>query len=140
VVAPDDVAEDLVVSAVVRRVDDPLLLPGAPGVRAGRAECEVEPAGELEELSAALGHRRRGLCKGLAAPRTDFDLGRDQLADEVLFDLRPLGSRLEVLKAVDEPEAGRIEDGELLFDGNREVLAVFESLSRGADLLLWTEL
>src|SRR6266545_5320166 len=30
VVAPDDVAEDLVISPVVGRVDDPLVLPGAP--------------------------------------------------------------------------------------------------------------
>src|SRR6478752_7536596 len=38
VVAPDDIAEHLVVEAVVRRVDDPLLLPRAPRVRAGRGE------------------------------------------------------------------------------------------------------
>src|SRR5262249_32040133 len=35
VVAPDDVLEDLVVPPVVRSVDDPLVLPRAPRVRAG---------------------------------------------------------------------------------------------------------
>ena len=38
VVAPDDVAEELVVAAVVRRVDDPLLLPRAPRMRSCRGE------------------------------------------------------------------------------------------------------
>src|SRR5215210_1293312 len=38
VVPPDDVAKDLVVPAVVRRVDDPLLLPWAPRVRPRAAE------------------------------------------------------------------------------------------------------
>ena len=62
VVAPHDVAEQLVVAAVVRRVDDPLVLPAAPRVRAGGAEREPELARERPELRAALGHRRRRLA------------------------------------------------------------------------------
>ena len=42
VVAPDDVAEELVVAAVVRRVDDALLLPRAPRMRAGGRESDAE--------------------------------------------------------------------------------------------------
>jgi hypothetical protein len=140
VVAPDDIAEDFVVSAVVRRVDDPLLLPGAPRMRADGAERDVERAGELEQLPPALGHRRRRLGEGLAAARAHLDLGRDQLADEVLFHLGPLRGGLEFFKAVDQAQIGRVEDGELLFDRDREVSTSFERLARGADLLFGTEL
>ena len=87
VVPPDDVAEDLVVPAVVRRVDDPLLLPGAPRVRAGGAERDAEPVGELDELLAPLAHARGRLGERLAAAGPHLDLGGDQLADEVLLEL-----------------------------------------------------
>ena len=87
VVAPDDVAEDLVVAAVVRRVDDPLVLPAAPRMRAGRAELEPEVVGELGELRAALAHRFGGLGEGLAAAGPDLDLRGDQLADEMRLEL-----------------------------------------------------
>ena len=63
VVAPDDVAEELVVPAVVRRVDDALVLPAAPRVRAGRAERELLLAGERVELRAPLLHRRGRLAE-----------------------------------------------------------------------------
>src|SRR5438270_74847 len=58
VVPPDDVAEELVVPAVVRRVDDPLVLPAAPRVRAGRAEQGADRVGELPELRAPLADLR----------------------------------------------------------------------------------
>ena len=87
VVPPDDVAEQLVVPAVVRRVDDPLLLPRAPRVRAGRAERDPEPVRELGQLGAPLAQRLRRLGEALAAAGLDLDLGRDQLADEMRLEL-----------------------------------------------------
>ena len=84
VVPPDDVAQELVVPAVVRRVDDPLLLPVGPRMRARRAEREPERLDELAQLRAPLDHRARHVRERLAATRLDLHLGRDQLADEVL--------------------------------------------------------
>ena len=55
VVPPDDVAEQLVAAPVVRRVDDPLLLPGAPGMRARRAERDAELVRERAQLGSPLG-------------------------------------------------------------------------------------
>ncbi len=100
VVAPDDVAEQLVAHPVVRRVDDPLLLPRAPRVRAGRAEREAEAVGELAELGTALGDERDRVGEGLAAARPDLDLGRDQLTDEMRLELGALRGCLQLLEAV----------------------------------------
>src|ERR671929_157410 len=83
VVAPDDVAEDLVVAPVVRRIDDPLVLPAAPRVRARPAERDSEVAHERMQLRAPLAHARRSLGEPAAAAGADLDLGRDQLAHEV---------------------------------------------------------
>ena len=73
VVAPDDVAEQLVVAPVVRRVDDPLVLPAAPRMRAGRAEQDALLARERVQLRAPLGHLRgrprRSRRSGRCAPR-----------------------------------------------------------------------
>ena len=41
---------------------------------------------ELVQLRAPLGHVRHGLGERLAAPGADLDLGRDQLADEMLLE------------------------------------------------------
>src|SRR5262249_22041909 len=73
VVAPDDVAKELVVTPVVRRVDDALVLPPAPRVRAGCAERQLLLTRERVELGAALLHRRRGLLETGAAAGTDLD-------------------------------------------------------------------
>ena len=84
VVAPDDVPEDLVVPAVVGRVDDPLVAPARPGVRARRAEREAERLDERR--AAALGARRARAgtsANDALLPRLDLDLRGDQLADEV---------------------------------------------------------
>src|SRR5207248_5412381 len=61
VVAPDDVAEDLVVAAVVRRVDDSLLLPRAPGMRAGCGEGDPARVREPAKLPATLADEGRSL-------------------------------------------------------------------------------
>src|SRR5207302_7075513 len=60
VVAPDDVAQELVVAAVVRRVDHPLVLPWAPRMRAGAAERDPERIRQLAQLRTALAHLRGG--------------------------------------------------------------------------------
>ena len=90
VVAPDDVAEQLVVAAVVRRVDDPLVLPVGPGMRSRRGEPDPERLDEGVQLRAALRHRGGDLGEGLAAAGLDLDLRGDQLADEVRLERRPL--------------------------------------------------
>ena len=136
VVAPDDVAEDLVVPPVVRRVDDPLLLPRRPGVRAGRAERQLQRLDERLELGAPLHERGRDLGEGLAAPGLHLDLGGDQLADEVRLERRPLGRRLDLLEAVDEVEARRVEERELLLDRDGEVGALVECLAGVAEELV----
>ena len=76
VVAPCDVLEPLLHAPVVRRVDDSLLLPRAPGMRPGRSQRHAFPAGELEQPVAALllarrSHRRsRSLVpSGSRSPR-----------------------------------------------------------------------
>ncbi len=85
-------------------------------------------------------------CHGLhgwvptAASATHLDLRGDQLADEVFFERCSLGRGLELLEAVRERERLGVEDGELLFDGEREVGAVLVRLARGADLLFRGEL
>src|SRR3954465_9478820 len=135
-VAPDDVPQDLVVPPVVRRVDDPLVLPSAPGMRAGRREPDVEAADELGELLPALRHLLGDLRKRRTASRLDLDLGGDQLADEVLVELGARGGALELLEAIRQLERLRIDELELLLDRDREVLPVLEGLAGGPDLLV----
>src|SRR5437763_2728499 len=135
-VPPDDVLEDLVVPLVVRRVDDPLVLPPAPRVRARAAEADPELARELRELAAPLAHAGRTVRERLAAPGLDLDLGRDQLADEVLLEHGPLRRGLELLEPADEVEGRRIEERELLLDRDREVGRRLEALPGETDLLV----
>ena len=136
VVPPGDVAEQLVVAAVVRRVDDPLVLPAAPRMRAGCAEREAELARDRCELRAALHDLGRRLGEVGALARADLGLGGDQLADEVRLERRSLRRRLDLLEAVREVERLVVEQGELLFDRNGEVGAVLERRPRGGELLL----
>ena len=121
VVSPDDVPQQLVPQAVVRRVDDALFLPGAPGMGSRAAELDAEVVGQLAQLGAPLRHERRGLGEGLAAAGPDLDFGRDQLTDDVRLEVRSLGGSLQLLEAVRERERVRIEDRELLLDRDREV-------------------
>src|SRR6185503_3934875 len=121
IVAPDDVAEHLVVEAVVRRVDDPLLLPRAPRVRAGRGEGDSPRLDELPELLPALAEERSRVGEGVAAAGADLDLRRNQLADEMRLELGSPRRFLELLEAVDEAERLRVDQRELLLDGDREI-------------------
>ncbi len=139
VVAPHDVAQELVVPAVVRRVDDPLLLPVGPRVRARRAEEQAHRLDELTQLRATLGQRGGNIHERLLAPGADLDLGRDQLADEMLLERRALGGRLDLLEAVHEVERLRVEERELLLDGDREVRRVLEQRPGAGDHLLRRE-
>jgi len=119
----------------VRRVDDPLLLPRAPGVRAGRGERDSDLVGELVELPATLAEPRRGLLEGVGAAGADLHLGGDQLADQVLLERCPLRGRLQVFEAIRQVQRLGIEDGELLLDRDGEVLRGFELLAREGELL-----
>src|SRR5262249_11356488 len=121
VVAPDDVTQDLVVPAVVGRVDDALLLPRAPGMRAGCRQADADRVRELEQLRTALADLRGHLVERVAAAGADLDLRGDQLADEMLLERRALRRCLKLLEAIGEVESLRVEDGELLLDGDREV-------------------
>ena len=136
VVAPDDVAQELVVPPVVRRVDDPLLLPVRPRVRPGRAEQEPHRLDERLQLRAPLGDRRRDVRERLLLAGADLDLGGDELADEVLLERRPARRRLDVLEAVREVERLGIEERELLLDGDGEVGRGLELLARERDQLV----
>ena len=110
-----------------------------PRVRAGRAERDAERVDEGLQLRPPLRHRGRHVGEGLAAARLDLDLGRDQLADEVILERRPLRRRLHLLEAVDEAERDRVEERELLLDRDREVGARVEALPGGGQELLVTE-
>ena len=73
VVPPDDVAEDLVVAPVVRRVDDSLVLPELHGCVPVAPSAIAERSRELVQLRAALGRSprrpRRSSRSGPCAPR-----------------------------------------------------------------------
>src|SRR5207237_6986875 len=98
VVSPDDVAQDLVVQPVMRSVDDALVLPAAPRMRAGGSDCDAVRIDERPELSPALGHAVGCHGEGLAAPRLDLDLGGDELADEMLVELGSRGGFLQLFE------------------------------------------
>ena len=92
--------------------------------------------------SAASSARRSAIAagnvgeRGLLA-RLDLDLGGDQLADEVRLERRVLRRGVDLLEAVDEVERLGIEERELLFDRDGEVLGRLEALVRvGEDLLV----
>ena len=104
VVAPDDVAQELVISPVVRRVDDALLLPVGPRVRARRAEQEPHRLDERLELRATLRHGGWDVRERLLLASAHLYLGRDELAHEMLLERSPARGRLHVLEAVREIE------------------------------------
>src|SRR5262249_10075595 len=116
VVAPDDVSEQRVVPPVVGGVDDPLLLPWAPGVRPGRAQFDAESVSESPELGPSLADPGRGLREGRASSGTDLDLGRDQLADQMRLELGAPRPLLELPETIHERERVRAEGRELVLD------------------------
>ena len=136
VVAPDDVAEQLVVPPVVRCIDDALVLPPAPRMRARRRQSHAERFGQPAQLHPALAELLRRLGERLAAARPHLDLRGDQLPDEMRLQVGPLRGVADVLEAVDELERGRVEQRELLLDGDREVGNGLERRPRGREELL----
>src|SRR4051812_17456360 len=113
VVPPDDVAQQLVVPSVVGSVDDPLLLPRAPWMGAGRGKAYSERIRQRAKLRAPFADALHAVDEGLAAPGAHLRLGRDQLADEMRLELGADGRLLDLLEAADEAEGGGIEQREL---------------------------
>ena len=140
VVPPDDVAQQLVVAAVVRRVDDSLLLPRAPRMRAGRREPDAERIGERAQLRAPLADALHALGERVAAAGAHLGLGCDQLADEMRLELGAAPRPADLLEAADEAERRRIEQRELLLDRDGEVGNVLEPGLRGGQQLLVADL
>ena len=136
VVAPDDVPEDLVVPRVVRRVDDALVLPAAPRMSPRRRDRNVALRDELLQLVAALDHRVGDLREIVAASGLDLDLGRDQLADEMVVELGAGRRGLHLLEPVRQLERLGIEQRELLLDRDGEVPPLLERLASRSDLLV----
>ena len=104
-------------------------------MRSGRSEQDAHGLDERAQLRAALGHRRRHVRERLLAAGTDLDLGGDQLADQVLLERRALCCRFDLLEAVREVERLRVEERELLLDGDREVRRLLELSPRSVYLL-----
>src|SRR5213076_2639285 len=116
-----------------------LVLPAAPGVRARGTEADPQVARERCQLGAPLGDADGRLGKRRAAASLHLDLGRDQLADEMLLEDRAARRGLQLLEAAHEVERERIEERELLLDGDREVLGRLERLARRPQLLFRRE-
>src|SRR5205814_7083371 len=135
-----DVAEHFVIEAVVRRVDDPLLLPRTPGVRTGRGERDSARLRKRAKLLPPLAEERGRVGERTTAAGADLDLRRDQLAHEVRLELRSLRCLLELLEAVDEAERLGIDERKLLLDGHREIGNGLERLAREREHLLVAEL
>ena len=136
VVPPHDVAKDLVVPPVVRRVDDALVLPAAPRVRPGAAERKLQLARDTVDLAAPLLHGGRRLAEVLAATGAHLDLRGDQLADDVRGEVGLECGGVDLLEAIRERERVRVEERELLLDGDREVGAGVEVVAALRDQLL----
>ena len=125
VVAPDDVPEDLVVAAVVRRVDDPLVLPaGSTGACRSRPSATPERVGEL--VAAARAARR---CRAAASSNVSQRPVRTSTSEAISSPTRcsssavPCAAACSSSKRFVQVERLGVEDGELLLDREREVLA-----------------
>ncbi len=136
VVAPDDVAQQLVVAPVVRRVDDPLLLPVRPRMRSRRAEEQTHRLDERPQLRAALRQRGGDIGERLLPAGADLHLRGDELAHEMGLERGPAGGGLDLLEAVREVERVGIEQRELLLDRDREVGRGLELRARLRDQLV----
>jgi len=104
-----------------------------------RSEPDSETVGELPELCTALAHSLRGHAEVLATPGLDLDLGCNQLADEVLIEVRSGRSGLELFEAIRQLQRVGIEQRELFLHCDREVLPSLESIVGKTDLLRGSE-
>ena len=129
VVPPRHVLERFLHAPVVLGVDDLLLLPGAPRVRAGGAEQRVMSGGQREQPRARLALPRHRVGEVLSPARADLDLGLDQLAGNRLGEHRVvLRRRAQILEALVERQRARVENRELLLEPDREVRRGLEDL------------
>ena len=101
---------------------------------------DTERVGEPTQLDAPLAELLRRLGERVAAARAHLHLGGDQLADDVRLQVGPLCRVADVLEAVDELERGRVEQRELLLDGDGEVGDGLERGPRGREELLVPDL
>jgi hypothetical protein len=129
VVSPGDVLERLLDQPVVRRVDDLLVLPTAPGMHAGRAERDPEIGDEREKSAAALALAGDRVREVLTTPGADLDLRCDQLADGRVGQEIVSGSNvIEVVEAVHERQCVGVEEPELFLQPDGEVRRGLEYL------------
>jgi hypothetical protein len=70
-------------------------------MRACRREGDPERIDERAELRAAFTDALHAIGERVAAARAHFDLGRDQLTDEVRLELGSHGRLLHVLEATE---------------------------------------
>jgi hypothetical protein len=136
VVAPGDVLQPLLHTAVVLGVDDALVAVVRPRVRAGRAQLHAALGGEREQAPAAvaLGEQRRG--EVVAATGADLDLRGDQLPGERVREdgIGRRGGVAQLLEARHERERRRVEDRELLLQPDRALGRVREQLVGGVEV------
>ena len=108
-------------------------------MRPGGTERDPHRVDERLQLCASLYQSGRNLGKTLATPRSDLDLGGNQLPDEVRLERGAPRRGLYLFEPVDEAERRRVEQRELLLDGDREVGADLEALARRGEQLLITD-
>jgi hypothetical protein len=129
VVAPGHVPQAVRHAVVVLGVDDLLLLPGAPRVRAGGGQQHAAVGGQAEQPRARLALALRRLGEALALARADLDLRLDQLSGNG-FGQHGVRRRrlLQLVEPLVERQRLRVEDRELLLDSDREVRRGLERL------------
>ncbi len=103
-------------------------------------QADADAVGERAQLCAPLAELLGRLGERLAAAGAHLGLRGDQLADEMRLDLRAPRRVLQVLEAVDELEGRRVEQRELLLDGEREVRRRLEGRARRREQLLVADL
>ena len=87
-------------------------------------------------LAAPLLHRDCRLAEVLAAAGSHLDLRRDQLADDVRGEIGLERRCIDLLEAIRQRQRLRVEQRELLFDGEGEVGAGLEVVAALRDQLL----
>ena len=123
VVAPGHVLEVVLDAAVVLGVDDPLLLPRAPGVGARGAQQRVRGRRPARN-SRARASRWRASASARSSPRPERISISDWIsspATDSREHARRLPRRPQLLEALGQRVRGGIEDRELLLDAHREV-------------------
>jgi hypothetical protein len=88
------------------------------------------------ELAAPLLHRCGRLAEVVAAAGSHFDFGCDQLTDDVRRQVGLDRRCVELLEAPGELERLRVEDRQFLFDGEGEIGALVERVTRRREELL----